>query len=60
MSIEQKLNRAMSAILDAKNDLEFFAKEANATMQVRRALNELDIAELDLENAIREISGQLC
>lgn len=60
MSIEQKLNRAMSAILDAKNDLEFFAKEVNATMQVRRAMNELDIAELDLENAIREISGQLC
>ena len=60
MSIEQKLNRAINAILDAKADLEGFAKEADANLQVRRAVNELDVAELDLENAIRELSGQLC
>jgi hypothetical protein len=60
MSIEQKLNRAINAILDAKADLECFAKEAGANLQVRRAVNELDVAELDLENAIRELSGQLC
>jgi len=60
MSIEQKLNRAINAILDAKADLECLAQEAGVNLQVRRAVNELDVAELDLENAIRELSGQLC
>ena len=60
MSIEQKLNRAISAILDAKEDLQCFAKEAGVNLEIRRAVNELDVAELDLENAIRELSGELC
>lgn len=60
MSIEQKLNRALSAILDAKADLECFGKQPGNPMQIRRAMNELDSAELDLENAIRELSGELC
>ncbi len=60
MSIEQKLNRAISAILDAKADLACVAKESGATLEIRRAVNELDVAELDIENAIRELSGQLC
>ena len=57
MSIEQKLNRAINAILDAKADLACFAKEAGVNLEIRRAVNELDLAELDLENAIRELSG---
>ena len=60
MSIEQKLNRAIISILDAKSDLACFAKEAGVNLEIRRAVNELDLAELDLENAIRELSGQLC
>jgi len=40
--------------------LECFAQAAGVNLQVRRAVNELDVAELDLENAIRELSGQLC
>ena len=60
MSIEQKLNRAIGAILDAKNDLECFGKQADTHMQIRRAMNELDLAEQDIENAIRELSGELC
>jgi len=60
MSIEQKLNRAISAILDAKADLQCFVKEAGVNLEIRRAVNELDVAELDLENAIRELSGELC
>lgn len=60
MSIEQKLNRAIGAILDAKTDLEYFRKQAQTHMEVRRAMNELDLAEQDIENAIRELSGELC
>jgi hypothetical protein len=60
MSIEQKLNRALGAILDAKTDLECFGKPSDSHMQIRRAMNELDLAELDIENAIRELSGELC
>jgi len=60
MSIEQKLNRAISAILDAKADLASYAKEAGVNLEIRRALNELDGAELDIENAIRELFGQVC
>lgn len=60
VSIEQKLNRALSAILDAKADLEGFGIRSENAMQIRRAVNELDIAELDIENAIRELSGELC
>jgi hypothetical protein len=46
--------------LDAKADLQCFAKEAGGNLEIRRAVNELDVAELDLENAIRELSGELC
>ena len=60
MSIEQKLNRAISAILDAKADLASYAKESGVNLDIRRALNELDGAELDIENAIRELFGQVC
>ncbi|NBX04961.1 MAG: hypothetical protein EBR18_02425 [Betaproteobacteria bacterium] len=60
MSIEQKLNRAIGAILDAKADLECFGKQSEPSMQIRRAMNELDLAEQDIENAIRELSGELC
>ncbi len=60
MSIEQKLNRAIGAILDAKTDLECFGKQAHTHMEIRRAMNELDLAEQDIENAIRELSGELC
>jgi|APCry1669189034_1035192.scaffolds.fasta_scaffold1209256_1 hypothetical protein len=60
MSIEQKLNRAISAILDAKADLASYAKESGVNLEIRRALNELDGAELDIENAIRELFGQVC
>jgi len=60
MSIEHKLNRAISAILDAKADLASYAKESGVNLEIRRALNELDGAELDIENAIRELFGQVC
>ncbi len=60
MSIELKLHRALSAIVDAKADLERLKAEAGCQMQVRRALHELDGAEFDVEIAIRELSGETC
>jgi hypothetical protein len=60
MSIELKLHRALSAIIDAKADLERLKAEAGCHMQVRRALHELDGAEFDVEIAIRELSGETC
>lgn len=60
MSIELKLHRALSAIVDAKTDLERLTTESQCQMQVRRALHELSAAEFDVEIVIRELSDETC
>jgi len=55
VNTKQTLNRAMSAIDDARRRLKRAADDVDDDDEIRRAIRELDDAEADIRNALQTL-----